>query len=271
MCQNRRVRRVVEFAGDRLALVTGTSRGIGSAVAARLIERGWNVVGIARHPGTINHSHYRHVAFDLADTAALADTLERELGSIVSAVRWRRVGLVNNAAMSGELGPVEAIDPVDLLQLSAVNWVAPVWLIGFLIRHTHATTALRIVNVSSGAAVQAFAGLSAYCSSKAALRMAGMVIAKELDSTLRRTPAPEDTSILSYEPGIVDTEMQTAARTRPLPANPWGVLFRDFAVNGALVPPTAPAAEIVAFLEGDGEPTFVERRLTRATSDRSPG
>ncbi|HMF94438.1 MAG TPA: SDR family NAD(P)-dependent oxidoreductase [Vicinamibacterales bacterium] len=261
----------VDPSGDRLALVTGTTRGIGAAVAARLIDRGWNVVGIARHGGAIEHARYRHVRFDLADTAALAETIERELGSMVSDAHWRRIGLVNNAAMSGELGPVEAIDPVDLLQLSAVNWIAPVWLTGFLIRRADAAAAVRIVNVSSGAAVQAFAGLSAYCSSKAALRMAGMVIAKELDSSLRRTPAPRDTSILSYEPGIVDTDMQTAARTRPLPANPWGVLFRDFAATGSLVAPAAPAAEIVTFLESDGQPGFVEQRLNRAESNQPLG
>jgi benzil reductase ((S)-benzoin forming) len=251
---------------DRLAVVTGTSRGIGSAVAAGLIARGWNVVGIARHAAAIGHARYRHVSFDLADTAALAETIDRELGAIVSEQRWRRVGLVNNAATSGELGPVETIDPAGLLHLSAINWVAPVWLMGFVIRRTHADTALRIVNVSSGAAVRAFPGLSGYCGSKSALRMSGMVTAEELESALRRTPAPADTAILSYEPGIVDTEMQADARSRPLSAYPWGVLFRDFAAGGALVPPTAPASEIVDFLEGDGHRRFTERRLGRADS-----
>jgi NAD(P)-dependent dehydrogenase (short-subunit alcohol dehydrogenase family) len=121
--------------------------------------------------------------------------------------------------------------------------------------------ALRIVNVSSGAAVRAFPGLADYCASKAALRMTGMVTAAELDPGLRRTPAPRDTAILSYEPGTVDTDMQAAARARPLSAYPWGVLFREFAARGTLVPPTAPASEIVEFLETDGHPRFSERRL----------
>src|SRR5262245_59271156 len=210
-----------ESDGDRLALVTGTSRGIGAAVAAQLLDRGWTVTGIARHAAAIDHRRYQHVAFDLADTASLADTIEREVGARVSDRRWRRVGLVNNAAASGALGPFEATEPLDLLRVSAVNWVAPLWLIGFVVRRVNAGAALRIVNVSSGAAVRAYAGLSAYCSSKAALRMAGMVAAQELDSPLRQTPAPGDVAIMSYQPGIVDTEMQTDARLRPLTANPW--------------------------------------------------
>ena len=253
--------RSVESSDERLALVTGTSRGIGAAVASRLIERGWMVAGVARHAAAIEHARYRHVTFDLANTAALAATIERELGGLVADPRWHRVGLVNNAALAGELGPIEAIDPDALLRVSAVNWVAPAWLVGFAIRRTRPQTALRVVNVSSGSAVHAFAGLSAYCSTKAALRMTGMVAAEELQSPLRTTPASRDAAILSYEPGIVDTGMQTDARSRSLAANPWGVLFRDFAASGVLVPPDAPAAEIVAFLESDEQPHFAERRL----------
>jgi hypothetical protein len=55
--------------------------------------------------------------------------------------------------------------------------------------------------------------------------------------------------------------MQRTARTRPLEAYPWGGVFRDFATRGQLVPPRMPAAEIVEFLEGDGQPRFSEARL----------
>jgi benzil reductase ((S)-benzoin forming) len=249
--------------GNRLAIVTGTSRGIGAAVAERLLARRWDVIGIARHRPSIEDARYRHLVFDLEDWAALTDTIEHELGSVVSDTRWRRIGLVNNAAASGVLGPIETIDPVDLVHLAAVNWVAPTWLIGFMLGRTQPDASLRIVNVSSGAAVRAFPGLAGYCGSKAALRMTGMVTAEELDSPLRTAPARGDAAILSYEPGTVDTAMQAAARSRPLAEYPWGGLFRDFAARGTLVPPAAPAAEIVEFLETDGHPRFTERRLGR--------
>jgi hypothetical protein len=91
--------------------------------------------------------------------------------------------------------------------------------------------------------------------------MTGMVVAAELDSALRKAPARSDTAILSYEPGTVDTAMQEEARSRPLDEYPWGRLFRDFHARGALVPPSAPAREIVDFLEQDGHRRFSERRL----------
>jgi len=248
---------------DRLAVVTGTTRGIGAAVAAALVERDWDVVGVARHPAALQHDRYRHIVFDLANAPELATTLEHRLEPIVADPRWRRVALVNNAAAGGALGPFEKIDPVALAALGVVNWVAPAWLMGFMIRRVRTDAALRIVNVSSGAAVRPFPGLGDYCGSKAALRMMGMVAAVELDSDLRNLPAPKDTAILSYEPGTVDTEMQEAARSRPLADYPWGGLFRDFHARGALVAPAEPAAGIVEFLEADGQPRFSERRLKR--------
>jgi len=247
---------------DRLAIVTGTSRGIGAAVAARLVDHGWDVVGIARQAGPMDHRAYRHIAFDLGKPAELAAVLEPQLDALVSDARWRRVALVNNAAAGAALGPIETLDPVELARVSAVNWIAPMWLIGFVLRRVHGGV-LRIVNVSSGAAVRAFPGLADYCGSKAALRMTALVAAAELDSPLRTTNAPRDTAILSYEPGTVDTAMQEGARSRPLSEYPWGQLFRDFHASGALVPPAVPAAEIVDFLEGDGHSRLTERRLRR--------
>jgi benzil reductase ((S)-benzoin forming) len=249
--------------GARLALVTGTTRGIGAAVVERLLERGWSAIGLARHPAPFAHRRYQHLSIDLAETGILAETIEPEVGATLSDGRWTRIGLVNNAATSGVLGPVESTDPAALLRHAAVNWVAPAWLIAFVLRRTPPQTPLRIVNVSSGAAVQAFPGLSDYCASKAALRMAGMVAAAELDSPLRSAPARPHTAILSYEPGTVDTAMQEEARSRSLDEYPWGRLFRDFHASGALVPPAAPAREIVDFLERDGDARFSERRLGR--------
>jgi len=252
-----------DAAGTGLALVTGTTRGIGAAVAERLLERGWSVIGLARRPAAFGHDRYQHLSIDLADAATLAPTIEGKVGDSLADRRWTRIGLVNNAATSGSLGPVESSDPAALLRHAAVNWVAPAWLMALVLRRTPPATPLRIVNVSSGAAVQAFPGISDYCASKAALRMAGMVVAAELESPLRRAAPRPDTAILSYEPGTVDTAMQEEARSRSLEDYPWGRLFRDFHASGALVPPAAPAREIVDFLERDGHTRFSERRLGR--------
>jgi len=232
----------------RLALVTGTSTGIGAAVARDLLERGWQVVGVARRSPQFEAPHYRHLSLDLADVPAASAAIEREFGAILAQRAWERVGLVNNAALA-PAGRVREIAAPDLLHALTLNTVMPVWLIGFLLKHRPAGALLRIVNLSSGAAVRAIPGMAAYCSSKAALRMAGMVAAAEDDA---------DLAILSYGPGTVDTEMQLAARSMPVEAFPSAGMFRRFHAEGRLAAPELPAADIAKFLEADSVERFVE-------------
>jgi benzil reductase ((S)-benzoin forming) len=245
----------------KLALVTGTSSGIGAAVAARLLEREWTVIGMARRAAAIDNPRYRHLAVDIGNPVALERAMDEQVIPELRDGEWARVGLVNNAATSGPLGPVAALHAGELLYLFAVNVAAPLSLMGAVSFHCDAKIPLRIVNVSSRAAVHPFPGLAAYGSSKAALRMAGMVLAAEWESPAAHATVRNDAAVLSYEPGIVDTPMQTAARTSSEEQYPWVGLFRGFAEQGRLVPPTLPAADIVAFLESDNQPGFTESRL----------
>jgi NAD(P)-dependent dehydrogenase (short-subunit alcohol dehydrogenase family) len=237
---------------ERLALVTGTSTGIGAATARRLLERDWHVVGIARRKPDFDAPNYRHLTLDLADVPAASAAIEREFGAVLADRPWQRVGLVNNAAVA-PAGRTRTLDAAELLDAYAVNTVMPVWLIGFVLKHRPPDALVRVVNLSSGAALHPLAGLAAYCSGKAALRMAGMTVAAEMQG---------DVAIYSYEPGVVDTEMQRVAREMPLEAFPSGALFRQYHAEGRLAPPEAPAADIVKFLESERGERFVEGRRT---------
>lgn len=245
---------------DRAALVTGTTSGIGEAVARRLLELGWRVVGLARRDAPIHHANYSHISADLGDTESLIRDVEGRLTSLFTERSWVRVGLVNNAAHPGLLGPIDHLDIAGLPNVLATNLVAPIWLMGHFLRATPPATPLRIVNVSSGAAVRGFAGLGAYASSKAGLRMAGLVLAAEVEETQTFSGARRDVAILSFEPGTVDTPMQLNARSSSRETLPSIDLFTRLAADRKLVPASAPAADVVAFLESDGEPVFVERR-----------
>jgi NAD(P)-dependent dehydrogenase (short-subunit alcohol dehydrogenase family) len=180
---------------------------------------------------------------------------------VFSETRLQRIGLVNNAADPGLLGPIAQLDARRLPGVFATNTVAPVWLMGHLVRHAPAAAAIRIVNVSSGAALNAFPGLGAYGASKAALRMAGMVLATELENAADPALRARDIAIVSYEPGTVDTPMQHFARSQPVDILPSREIFVRFATERRLVPPEAPAREIADFLEGEARQRFTERRF----------
>ncbi|HEY7237058.1 MAG TPA: SDR family NAD(P)-dependent oxidoreductase [Gemmatimonadaceae bacterium] len=243
------------------ALVTGTSSGVGTAVARALLERGWRVLGVARRTSPLAHDAYEHLQVDLGDTKSLPDAIGRRLTTLLTAHDWRRVGLVNNAADPGLLGQVANLDARRLADVFAVNVSAPLWLMGAFVRSTPPSTVVRIVNVSSGAAVRGYPGLGAYGTSKAALRMAGMVLAAEIEGAPDPKRRDRRISILSYEPGIVDTPMQANARAQSAEVLPSVAMFAAFAAERRLVSPDTPAREIADFLEGDSPEHFAERRL----------
>jgi NAD(P)-dependent dehydrogenase (short-subunit alcohol dehydrogenase family) len=163
--------------------------------------------------------------------------------------RWERVGLVNNAAV-GLSGRIQNFEAEELARSFELNTATPLWLMGLVIKHAKAP--IRVVNVSSGAAVRPFPGLAAYCGAKAGLHLAGASVAAEDAPNLH---------ILSYQPGVVDTEMQLSTRSKSLDDFPWGTTFRQYHAEGRLVPPERPAREIVEFLEAEGGERFSERRF----------
>jgi NAD(P)-dependent dehydrogenase (short-subunit alcohol dehydrogenase family) len=244
----------------RLAIVTGTSSGIGEKVARQLLQHGWEVVGIARRAVAMDPPGYTHCTLDLGDVDRLTQGLETQIGPRLRDGGLTRLALVNNAADVALLGQVDQLQPAGMLHAYAINTVAPVLLIGWVLRTAGPRIPIRIVNVSSGAGVEPFPGLGAYGSTKAALRLAGMVLGAELD--LRAAGgAPRDATVWSYEPGVVATPMQDAVRGSSAKTVPIVQVFKDLATHGQLRPADAPATEIVSYLEADGHPRFSEQRF----------
>ena len=66
-------------------LITGTSQGIGKAIAERFLTEGHDVIGIDRNPSTIEHSSYTHHICDVRDYAQVCnarDTAVKAFGKI---------------------------------------------------------------------------------------------------------------------------------------------------------------------------------------------
>ncbi len=245
---------------ERLCVVTGTSSGIGLRLAGELLGRGWSVLGVARRAAPLAHAAYRHERLDLGDPEALEAFCAGALAEALARPGVARLGLVNGAAVLGPAGPVAALTAAPLARAFLVNAAAPLRLTGALLAGA-AGRPLRVVDVSSGAAHRAYPGWGAYCATKAALRMAGQVVAAEAEAFPVGVAGPADLSVVTYEPGVVDTAMQEAVRALPRADFPALDRFVALHQGGRLVDPARPAREIADLLERDGGPRHEERRL----------
>lgn len=245
---------------QRLAIVTGTSSGIGLELAEQLLAAQWQVVGLARRGSPVDAPGYTHLSIDIGEVTELAGRLESALGSRLREAALARVALVNNAVDIALLGQVDQVDPAAMLRACAVNTVAPVALMGWVLRTVPSRVPVRIVNISTGAAMQGFPGGGAYGATKAALRLAGMALGAELD--LRAAGgASRDATVWSYDPGVVATAAQDTLRATSAEVLPIVGMFQQLEAEGHLLPPSVPAAEIVAHLEADGHPHFSEQHF----------
>ena len=62
-------------AGQRVALVSGVSSGIGRQIAQALLAQSWQVIGLSRRAPEPGHPNLRHIAVDLSDAKALETAL----------------------------------------------------------------------------------------------------------------------------------------------------------------------------------------------------
>ncbi len=241
----------------RFAVVTGTSRGIGAAVAEQLAAGGWEVLGIARGRAAFEHPGYRHLALDLSDTASVEGTFS-ELDERGLLDGRQRIGLVNNAGVL-DIEPAHEFDLQSLVRSATVNFCVPAWLAGWALRHAPREAALRIVDLSSGAAHGPYPAWGAYCATKAALRMTDQVLALELSELALHEG--RDAAVFSYAPGVVQTAMQEQIRAADPARFPRRERFVELHATGALADPAGPAREIVGLLESDPDQRWNEGRF----------
>jgi benzil reductase ((S)-benzoin forming) len=181
------------------AIVTGTSRGLGKAIALQLLEQGWKVTGISRNQ-SIEHEKYIHVCADLTDSNCLNAL---SLGLNTDAEDYL---LIHNAGTLGEIGYVGEVSDAIIQQGFQLNLITPSILTNQFLHETQHKKRT-VVAITSGASKNAYDGWGMYCSSKAGLDAYFAVVMKEVE--LRND---KNTRIYSIAPGVVDTSMQEQIR-----------------------------------------------------------
>ena len=177
----------------KVAFITGTSKGIGRAIAELLLNKQYIVFGYSR-TNTINHSNFTFIQIDLSNLENVKKITFPKLDNDIL--------LINNAAQIGDIMPLNLKKETNIINEYNLNIITPTLFCAKFI-NTYMNNNKIILNVSSGAANNAIASWNTYCSTKSALDSLTSVIKEEKHSQL---------SIFSIHPGIIDTEMQKKIR-----------------------------------------------------------
>jgi NAD(P)-dependent dehydrogenase (short-subunit alcohol dehydrogenase family) len=197
---------------DKVAIITGSSRGIGKAIAERMAEHGAKVVVSSRKQDAcdavaeaINTRHPRAaiaVAANISDKAGLqhlVDETRRAFGRIDI--------LVCNAASNPYYGPMDGIADEQFQKILTNNIVANHWLIAMVAPEMRTRKDGAIVIISSIGGLRGTAVLGAYGISKAA----DMQLARNLAHEF----GPDNVRVNCIAPGLIRTDFARALWENP--------------------------------------------------------
>lgn len=181
------------------AVVTGANRGIGLAIAERLVTQGYRVAGCVRSASQdlrdllSEEGGHTIVKLDLRDDAAVSEAARAVL-------KWsKQIDVLVNCAgiATGSLFTMTRMEQMrDVFQ---VNTFGPLLFTQYIVRAMTRAKAGSVINIGSTAGLLADAGTVAYGGSKAALIHATRVLAMELGASGIRVNA--------IAPAVVETDM----------------------------------------------------------------
>lgn len=188
----------------RYVVITGANRGLGEALVNQFKDD--HVIAITRTT-TENENVNKQYTCDLSYEGSVQHVVD-EIKRDYKINESDEVLLINNA---GTVKPVSRSENtcIDGYMTSyKINTLAPIILsTGFVDWLKDVNCEKKIVNISSGAAINAVSGWSAYCSSKAALNMFTDVIRLEQENE------QSGVKVVTFRPGVIDTDMQLEIRS----------------------------------------------------------
>jgi len=192
---------------NRIAVVTGASRGIGHATAIALAKAGAHVVAIARTQGGLEEVDDAIKAVGGTATLVPLDLTDYDGIDRLGASLFERYGkldvLVANAGILGTLSPMSHVEPKVFDNVMAINVTANYRLIRSLDPLLQKSDAGRAVFLTSGAAWAPRAYWGPYAISKAAVELMARTYAEEVATTNLR--------VNIFNPGPIRTRMRASA------------------------------------------------------------
>lgn len=217
-------------------ILTGANRGLGKAVHDSLVSQTLDhtiCYFTTRKPVKNRKKDFLYHIVDFGDYDRNRPDIEIHPSSKV-------VVFINNAGSIAPICSAHKVSMADMEYAFRVNCSGPLALAQDLVMQTTEIGGrLFILNISSGAAKQPIKGWMAYCSSKAAIRMALDVLAEENNNV----------QVEHFDPGVMDTDMQRLIRSQSPDVMPDVDRFRDFKKDQVLQNPGQVAKRLIAIIQ----------------------
>ncbi len=202
-----------------ILIVTGTSRGIGKAILELFCEKDdYFIISIGRKKIRKDKVFHLYMDFSLISDKSL-QKFAKILLKKIEVFLPDKVVFVNNAATIKPIKKIHKISFYDILTNLNINILSQILLLKSFINCTYPISSKKIIiNLSSGAGYRPIFGWSLYCTSKTAINMFMQCIKQEY----------EDFTVINYDPGVVDTDMQKTIRLASEDDFPLVRIFRDY-------------------------------------------
>jgi len=191
---------------DKVAIVTGASRGLGLEIAKTYLEAGAMVAMCARDGAALERARAALAPFASSGKEPLAlaadVSAERDVNAVVEAAAESYGGidiLVNNAGIYGPKGEIDAVDWHEWMRAMEINLYGSVLMCRAVLSHLKARGRGKIVQLSGGGATNPLPRLSAYAVSKAAIVRFVETLAEEVRG--------QHIDVNAIAPGALNTQM----------------------------------------------------------------
>lgn len=198
----------------KYAVITGASKGLGEAVAKRLIHERIAIISVSRteNEEVKNLALSKGIDYTYYSCNLSLETEVQEVFMDIAHSLFQKdpneILLFNNAGVIDPIQTVGNLDQTPIIRNIQVNLIAPILITNlFFSKAQLSNTKVRVINVTSGAAVRSIEGWSVYCSSKAGLNMFTQTAAIE------QAELKTNHKIIAFSPGVMDTSMQETIRS----------------------------------------------------------
>ncbi len=226
----------------KLAIISGGSKGLGHAIAEKLIVDGYQVVEFSR-----SAPHAYSIKLDFSAPDLMLPALSANLETL-AAKQWDEIVVVSNAASLSPIGPTSKKNSMAVLANININFTSAILFMSEVIKHFQSHPCRKVLaSISSGAALKTYSGWSLYCSAKAGLESYVRTVAVEQET---------ETSpfvMLNVDPGVMDTDMQSLIRSSHKDDFPAVDYFIHRKESGELRTPDQVAIGVVKILHSDAK------------------